>query len=191
MADGSPPCWTASTSSASSPTNSSNSCPPHPESAPPGLGVDRPGTSSSCSQGLALQAVLALDRGIYHQGPRRHGPDRGPAAPRLHRPPGRLRPAQAARQTPDRQTRSRAGATTFQRRPPAPSPPYSPSADQVIAPSPVSTAHDGDSNPRSGTRSTATTNNSAPTCTSCSPTSASPPGQPHRLQIVDQDFVNA
>ena len=80
----------------------------------------------------ALRAALALApapervhrRRVHRQGarPHRHHPRR------LQRPPGRLRPAQTARQTARRQARHEPAATTSRHPPRAPSPPCSPCA---------------------------------------------------------------
>jgi hypothetical protein len=126
-------------------------------------------------------------RRLHRRRPCRQGPGDG-RPDRLHPPPGRLRPAQAARQGPARQTRP---VTALPDPPPAARTIAAllASATRSSAPSSrVSATHGWAANPPTGPASTATTRRSASACRPSSPTSASQPAAPqHRQPFVDPD----
>ena len=106
----------------------------------------------------------------------------------LQRPPGRLRPAQAPRQTARHQTRPNPPLPRPRARRTHASPRYSPSATRSSRPSPPGSAHhDEAAHPRTGPPSTATTKPSAATCkTLLNDLGIATKATPHRQRFVDR-----
>ena len=101
---------------------------PHPR------GRHRPQQATDASRAGGSPGACGRTRRLHRQRPGRQGPDDG-RPDRLHHPPGRLRPAQAARQGPARQARPGTPLPRSPHPPPAPSPRCWPSATRSSAPS--------------------------------------------------------
>ena len=135
-----------------------------------GIDLNKPRIRAALAAALALAPAprRVHRRRAHRQGPADHRPRR------LHHPAGRLRPAQAPRQGPRRQTRPDTPLPRPAIRRPHHQPPCSPSAITSSPRSwPESAAPAWAANPRSGPPSTATTRPCASACRPCSSTSAS------------------